>query len=157
MDNNALLPAYGSDDTFDPKAMRGYQSPEKVKIFGIQSPEVQLEIRRKLAEFEEKISEAEEQGLTDHCKQYKKDMADFKRYTKGSCISKKWSRPADDGDIFRPILHNLRERRTSAMGVLRKAGLHDEADDLECCYKIENRTAIFFASRSRFTWKFERD
>ena len=35
LDNNALLPAYGSDDTFDQKAMRGYQSPEKVKIFGI--------------------------------------------------------------------------------------------------------------------------
>lgn len=156
LDNDAHLPAYSSEDSFGQKAMRGFQTPE-VKILGIQSPEVQLQIKQRLSEFEEKISEADEQGLTDLCKQYKKDMADFKRLTKGSCISKKWSRPADDGDIFRPILHNLRERRTSAMDVLRKNGLHDEADDLENCYKIENRTAIFFASRSRFTWVFSRD
>ncbi len=84
-------------------------------------------------------------------------MKDFKSLTKGSCIGKEWSRPIDEGDIFRPILHNLSERKTSALGVLRKAGLHDEADDLENCYQIKNRTAIFFASRSRFTWVFSRD
>ena len=156
LDNDAYLPAYSSEDSFDQKAMRGFQTPE-LKILGIQSPEAQLQIKQMLAEFIEKISEAEEQGLTDLCKQYKKDMADFKRLTKGSCIGKRRSRPADEGDIFRSILHNLTERRTSAMGVLRKAGLHDEADDLEHCYKIENRTAIFFASRSRFTWKFDRE
>jgi len=157
LDNNALLPAYGSDDTFDQKAMRGYQSPEKVKIFGIQSPEVQLEIRQKLAEFEEKISEAEEQGLTDLCEQHKKDMADFKRLTKGSCITKTRSRPADEGDIFRPMLDKFSKRKGRALGRLRKEGLHDEADDLNECYKIENRSVIFFSSRSRFTWVFDKD
>ena len=157
LDNDAYLPACRTQESFDQKAMHGFQTPEGVQILGIQSPEAKLEIKQKLAEFEEKISEAEGEGLTDLCTQHKKDMADVKRYTTGSCIGKEWSRPIDEGDIFRPILHILSERKTSALGVLRKAGLHDEADDLECCYKIENRTAIFFASRSRFTWVFSRD
>ena len=157
IDNDARLPAYSTEDSFDQKAMRGFQTPEEVKILGIQSAEVQSQIKQKLAEFEEKISEADEQGQTELCKLYKKDLRDFKRLTKGSCITKTRSRPADDGDIFRPILNNLSQRKRSALGVLRKNGLHDEADDLEHCYKIENRTAIFFASRSRFTWKFDRE
>jgi len=157
LDNDAYLPACRTQESFDHKALHGFQTPEGVQILGIQSPEAKLEIKQKLAEFTEKISKAEEQGLTDLCKQHKKQIAAFKSLTKGSCIGKEWSRPIDGGDIFRPILHNLRERRTSAMGVFRKAGLHDEADDLECCYIIENRTAIFFASRSRFTWVFDRE
>lgn len=157
LDNDAYLPTCLSQESFDQKAMRGFTTREGVKIIGIQSPGVQAEITQKLAEFEEKISEAEEQGLTNLCEQHKKDMKDFKSKTKGSCITKTASKPIDDGDIFRSILNNLRQRRTSALRGLRKAGLHDEADDLDNCYKIENRTAIFFASRSRFTWKFDRE
>jgi len=65
--------------------------------------------------------------------------------------------PADDGDLFRPILNDLRQRKRSAMGVLRNKGLHDEADDLERCYRIEDRSVIFFASRSRFSWVFDKE
>jgi len=157
LDNDAYLPACSSQESFDQKAMRGYTTCEGVKIIGIQDPGVQFEIGQKLTEFEEKISEAQEQGLTDLCEQDKKDMKDFKSLTKGSCMSKTASKPIDDGDIFRSVLNNLRQRRTSALHGLRKAGLHDEADDLDNCYKIENRTAIVFASRSIFTWKFDRE
>jgi len=145
-DNDAFIPAPGSDFAFDQKAMRDFQSQD-----------VQLQVKRLLSDIEDKIKMVADQGQTEIEKQYKQDLKDLKRLTRGKCISKTKCSRADGGDPFRRFGDMLHKRKDRALSVLRKAGLNREADDLDGCYKIEDRSAIFFPYESRFTWLIDQD
>lgn len=145
-DNDAFIPAPGSDFAFDQKAMSDFQSQD-----------VQLQVKRLMSDIEDKIKMAADQGQIDVEKQYKQDFKDLKSLTQGKCISKTKCSRADGGDPFRRFGDMLHKRKDRALSVLRKAGLNKEADDLNECYKIEDRSVIFFPYESRFTWLIDQD
>ena len=145
-DNKAFIATQGSDLAFDSKAMRG-----------IQNPHVQAQITQRLVEYNERLDEAKSAGLGKLTQQLKLDMKDFKSLTKDSCVTKDTSTKLDDGDPFNKIMCKLRIRKIRALRKMKKLGLTEEAEDLDGCYKIEGRTAIFFPANSRFIWKFSSD
>ena len=141
-DNQAYIAAHGSEFAFDNDAMRD-----------IQSPAVHEQFEQKISQYEDDIRQARSKGLDDVAKQKTEDMQDFKKLTKGSCISKQRSRRIDDDDPWRKIECKLRVRKIRAQRKLKKLGLDEEAEDIDSCYKTNGRCAVYSPANSIFIWK----
>jgi len=149
-DNQAYIVTHGSDLAFT----KSVNFPHSDALRDIQSPAVQEQINQKFSEYREDIRQAQSLRLNQVEKQKRKDMEDFKRLTKDSCITRRRSKRVNAGDPWPKMESKLRSRKIRAVQKLKKLGLDEEAEDIDECYKTCGRSVICSSTNSRFTWKF---
>ena len=137
-------------DTYDDCSLRGFR-------------ELKRKLKKNIKEIKESIRQARKDNSYDlvdiykvELKKFKKDLNDLKKATKQGLISSSKSRPLDEGDPIKKETNKIRMRKLRAIKAMKKAGLVDEAEDLDRCYDVTSRSVVFYASESDYIWTAER-
>ncbi len=149
-DNNALIPMYSSERSYDEKALRQFRNDPR-------------ELEENIRELEENIKEATDEGEYDLADKYKRQLRKLKKtlkklkktlkkWTKGDLIAPYKSRPLNEGNPIKSITHMLRQRSTRVIRALERNGFEDEAADLIDSYKVGDYSVVFYQSISQFKW-----
>ena len=146
MDPNLYIPAPRNCPTFDDKALRAVRT-------------LKQKIKEKVEDIEESIKAAKKDDQHDLVKEYEAEivklnveLADLNETTKSDIISSLESRPLDDGDPIKKETRAIRGRKRRAIVAMRKAGLVEEAEDLDRCYVVADGSVIFYRGESDYQW-----
>ena len=136
-------------DTYDDCSLRGFR-------------ELKRKLKKNIKEIKESIRQARKDNSYDlvdiykvELKKFKKDLNDLKKATKQDLISSSKARPLDEGDPIKKETNKIRMRKLRAIKAMKKAGLVDEAEDLDRCYDVTSRSVVFYASESDYIWTAE--
>jgi len=149
-DNNALIPMYSAERSYDEKALRQFRNDPR-------------ELEENIRELEENIKEATDEGEYDLADKYKRQLRKLKetlkklketlkKWTKGDLIAPYKARPLNEGNPIKSITHMLRQRSIRVIRALERNGFEDEAADLNDSYKVGDYSVVFYQSISQFKW-----
>ncbi len=149
-DNNALIPMYSFERSYDEKALRQFRNDPR-------------ELEENIRELEENIKEATDEGEYDIADKYKRQLRKLKKtlkklkktlekWTKGDLITPFKSRPLDTGNPIKRETHRIRQAGIRVVNGLIDAGFEEEAADLKNSYKVGDYSVVFYQSISQFKW-----
>ncbi len=135
--NDAYIPAFSGEKSLDYRAKHEIQSLEMSLI--------------------ESAEKAEEDGLHDEAREYREELADIRKHLKRDFISARVVKRLHGGEIMRSLAHRTRQRKGRALDKLRKAGFHEQAEDIKRSFKVSDRNIVFLKDASAYKWILKAD